>query len=154
MSYRLKLIADFENIRINDNCLKIISNISQGDGRRAIMILQNCKYILKLKHELTEDDCYDLTGAANNTELEYIWNIIIQKNILLINDLVNYIITKSININDVLLYLNNKILSLKIKDSVKSKLLLEILNTDTKLLEKADEYLQLLYLLSLITMEI
>ena len=77
-----------------------------------------------------------------------------KKNILSINELVRYILTNSININDVLLYLNNKILTLKIKDSTKSKLLQEILNTDAKLLDKGDEYLQLLYLLSLITLEI
>lgn len=154
MSYRLKLIAEFENIKINDNCLDIISNMSQGDGRRAIMILQNCKYILKLKNKITEDDCYDLTGAANNTELQYIWSVIEEKNISLIDDLVKYILKNSININDILLYINNKILTLKIKDSIKSKLLQEILNIDAKLLDKGDEYLNILYLLSLITLEI
>jgi hypothetical protein len=34
----------------------------------------------------------------------------------------------------------------------KSKLVIEILNVNTKLLEKADEYLQLLYLFTLIIM--
>lgn len=154
MAYRLKLIADYENININDTCLETICTIGNGDARRAIMILQNCKYILKLKKKITPDDCYDLTGAANKTELEYIWNELTKKDILLIDDIVKYIITKAINISDILVYLNIKIANLNINDSIKSKIIIEILNTDTKLLEKADEYLQLLYLFSLITLQI
>lgn len=154
MSYRLELIADFEKININKKCLDVICKISQGDSRRAIMILQNCKYILKLKKEITIDDCYNLTGTATQSELDYIWNIITNKDIEQINDLTQYIINNSINITDILQFLNNKIITSKIKDSVKSKLIMEILNTDTKLLEKADEYLQMLFLLSLISAEI
>ena len=59
---------------------------------------------------------------------------------------------KCINLNDLLLFLHNKILESKLKDKDKSKLLITITNTETKLIEGGDEFLNILYLLSQINL--
>ena len=49
LSQRLFDIAQLENIKISKECIKQIAKNSEGDGRKAIMILQNSKYIIKIK---------------------------------------------------------------------------------------------------------
>lgn len=150
LNERLSAICNFEKLNINNECINRISEISEGDCRKAIMILQNCKYVLKMKKTLTIEDCEILTGTTNKNKLNDIWTNIMNANIYEINTLTKNTINEGVNINDLLKFLKNKIIESKISDSNKSKLIIELLNVNTKLLEKADEYLQLLYLFSLI----
>lgn len=152
LNKRLTKISEFEKIKINSECINRISEISEGDCRKAIMILQNCKYILKIKKSITVKDCEELTGTASIETLENIWtklmNSNIDSNIYEIDKLANNVLYDGINLNDLFKYLKNKILKSKINDSVKSKLITELLNVNTKLMEKTNEYLQLVYLFS------
>lgn len=150
LNERLTAISKFEKININHDCINRISEISDGDCRKAIMILQNCKYIIKNDNNIIIEDIDNLTGVTNIKKLEKIWNDILNSNIYEVNNITKYIIHNGININNLLIFLKNKILNSNMSNQNKSKLILEILNINTKLLEKADEYLQLLYLFSLI----
>jgi replication factor C subunit 2/4 len=145
---RLNKIAKFEKIKINEDCINRISQISEGDCRKAIMILQNCKYTLKLKNTITIKDCDELTGTTSEKELENLWIELNQSNIYDMDKFTKKILYNSINLNDMLKFLKNKIINSNINDSNKSKLIGEILNVNTKLMEKANEYLQLIYLFS------
>jgi len=151
LNERLSAISRLENINIDDKCINRISEISDGDCRKAIMILQNSKYIMKIKNNITPEDYDDLTGTTNIKYLEEIWNNIINSNIYEINTLTKSVLNNGVNINNLLIFLKNKILESKISDDNKSTLIIEILNINTKLLEKANEYLQLVYLFSLIS---
>lgn len=151
LNERLIAISKLENININNKCINKISEISEGDCRKAIMILQNTKYIIKMKKNITPEDYDDLTGITNIKYLEEIWNNIIKSNIYEINTLTKSVLNNGVNINNLLIFLKNKILESKISDENKSNLIIEILNINTKLLEKANEYLQLVYLFSLIS---
>ena len=143
---RLKLIANREKIKLTDDIYKKIIKTSEGDARRAIMTLQNIKYINK---NLNIDD---MLGITNNIILEDIWKKIIKTNTKEILLITHNIKNKCINLNDLLLFLHNKILESKLKDTEKSKLLITITNTETKLVEGGDEFLNILYLLSQINM--
>jgi hypothetical protein len=116
------------------------------------MILKNCKYVLKMKDNLTIEDCDILTGTTGKHILENIWVNMMNANIYEMNSITKNVINNGININDLLKFLKNKIVNTNMSNQNKSKLIMEILNVNTKLLEKADEYLQLLYLFSLIIM--
>lgn len=146
LNERLSKIAEFEKIKIDLKCINRISEISEGDCRKGIMILQNCKYILKIKKEITIEDCDDLTGTTSLNNLEKIWEKLKNFTIYDVNTFTKSILYDCVNLNDLLKFLKNKIIQSKIKDSLKSKLLFEILNVNVKLMEKADEYLQLVYL--------
>ena len=145
---RLTKIAQFENININSECINRISEISNGDCRKGIMVLQNCKYIIKMKGNITISDCDDLTGTTSSKDLEKLWLSISESTIYDIDKIVKKVLYDGVNLNDMLIFFKNKIISKKINDSVKSKLIIEILDINTKLMEKANEYLQLLYLFS------
>ncbi len=151
LNERLSSIAKFEKINIPNDCINRIGEISEGDCRKAIMILQNCKYIIKIKNgNMTVEDCDELTGTTPQKKLNEIWTNLINSNIYEINTLAKSVLYNGVNINDLLKFLKNKIIDSKLSNDNKSKLVLEILNVNTKLLEKADEYLQILYLFSII----
>lgn len=146
LNERLSKIAEFEKIKIDSKCINRISEISDGDCRKGIMILQNCKYILKMKKEMTVEDCDNLTGTTSINDLENIWNKLKNSTIYDMNTFTKSILYNGVNLNDLLKFLKNKIIQSKINDNSKSKLLFELLNVNVKLMEKADEYLQLVYL--------
>jgi replication factor C subunit 2/4 len=146
---RLKLISRNEKLYLDDDIYKKIINTSEGDARRAIMTLQNIKYIKNKNKSLNIDD---LLGITNNNILEDIWNDIIKSNIKNILALTRNIKNKCINLNDLLLFSHNKILTSKLQDTNKSNLLTTIINTETKLIEGGDEFINILYLLSQINL--
>jgi replication factor C subunit 2/4 len=151
LSQRLQDISILEKINISTDCIRQIAKNSEGDGRKAIMILQNSKYIIKIKKNITIKDCDEFSGITNEIELNNIWEKLNNANIYEINELAHYIIDNGININNLLKFINNKIIdSNNLSDDNKQKLLIEILNVSTRLIEKADEYLQIIYLFSII----
>jgi replication factor C subunit 2/4 len=153
LSERLAKIAILENIKINKDCVERISEISGGDGRKAIMILQNCKYIKKEKNKyITIEDCDEITGITNEKILKKIYDKLLESNIYELNDLVIDIINNGTNLNNLLRYIKDNIIVSKISDSNKSKIITEILDIECKLMEKADESLQILYLFSMISL--
>ena len=152
LNERLNIICKFEKLKINNDCINRIGEISEGDCRKAIMILQNCKYVLKMKDNIVIEDLDVLTGTTGKQILENIWVNMMDANIYEINTITKNIINNGVNINDLLKFLKNKIVNSNMSNQNKSKLIMEILNVNTKLLEKADEYLQLLYLFTLIIM--
>lgn len=151
LSQRLYDIARLEKIKISEDCIRQIAKNSEGDGRKAIMILQNSKYIIKIKKNITTKDCDEFSGMTSEIELDNLWKTLNDATIYEINDLAHYVIDNGININNLLKYINNKIInSTSINDDTKQKLLIEILNISSRLLEKSDEYLHIIYLFSII----
>ena len=150
LSDRLKKIAILENININKKCINQIAKNSDGDGRKAIMILQNSKYILKIKKHITPDDCDEFSGITPEIILNELWDKVNNSSIYEIDELTHYVINNSVNINELLKFFNKKIIYSNLNDTNKSNLIIEIINISAKLLEKSDEFLQILYLFSLI----
>ena len=65
--------------------------------------------------------------------------------------------SNSVNITELLHFLKNQIVKFKtnlLKDNIKSKLINIITNTEAKLLERGDEFINILYILSSINIEI
>jgi replication factor C subunit 2/4 len=147
MIFRLKQIAKKENITLSDECFEKVFQISEGDARRSIMLLQNIKYLYKYKKNITIKDLDELVGSTSIDCLEMIWTTVINKDIANIVDIANYIKSQSINISELLFFLKDKIIKLKIKDNIKSKLIMIITNTEARLLERGDEFINIMYLL-------
>jgi replication factor C subunit 2/4 len=148
MVYRLKQIAYKEKIKLSDECFDKIFQISEGDARRSIMLLQNVKYLYKFKNIITTKDLDELVGSTSIEDLELIWEKTINSQISDLIELSKYIKSQSINISELLHFIKEKIMNLKIKDEVKSKLITIIANTESKLLERGDEFINVLYVLS------
>jgi replication factor C subunit 2/4 len=148
MVYRLKQIANKEKLKLSDECFDKIFQISEGDARRSIMLLQNVKYLYKFKKIITIKDLDELVGSSSIEDLEVIWEKTRNSQISDLIELSKYIKSQSINISELLHFIKEKIMSLKIKDEVKSKLITIIANTESKLLERGDEFINVLYVLS------
>jgi replication factor C subunit 2/4 len=127
---KLKFISSKENILIDGNGIESLSNIANGDLRKAILILQNVKYIKINSDEkvISDKDIYDMCKYISDSQLEkYIISITQNKNI---DNIISFI-------NDIL---NNGFV------------LFDLSVIEKKINDGADEYIQLLKIFMSISM--
>jgi replication factor C subunit 2/4 len=142
---KLKYIAQQENLNINDNILTTIIDISEGDARRSIMNLQNMKYLLNNKKNITSQEIIQMNGGIpdNYNILKQITN----KNVLQIQKITISLFKEGYVIKSILKKLIEEILNSKYDEIIKANILIELCNTDKKLSEGCTEYIQLLNIL-------
>lgn len=142
---RLKEIAEQENFELKniDEITDTISSISKGDARKAIMTLQNLKYIYKFKNKITVDDIYDITYYVSKNKIKILWDMLI-KNVSFdkINNEINKFRKNSYSVTNILEHLQEFTVIENINDKKKSMICLQLGNTEKRLLEGADEYIQ------------
>ncbi len=159
MKLKIENIATNEKLQLDSEIIsKIISN-ANGDLRKGIMILQNINYIYDKSTEsdidgtIDQNLIYDIMNSVPNEFIDNIINKCIDVNST-IQDVIestNTIVAKGYSAGEVLQQTLNIILSNdKIHDNHKSLICVNIANTERKLLEGADEYLQLLNIFSYI----
>ena len=144
---KLKLISINEKISIDDDGLYSIANISNGDFRKSIILLQNLKYYASTNNTLfTEKDIYNICNyITEDILLSYINKIKLNNNITCVIEITNEIINKGYVFNSILLKIidfivNNKELS----DDKKATILYEFSNIEKKINDGADELIQLI----------
>lgn len=149
---KLQNISKKENINIDDNALISIANISNGDLRKSILMLQNLKYIKYENNnlEIKSNNVYELCKYISQNEMEiYINNIKNNSDISNIVKITKEIINKgyifSSIINKIVDYIINND---NINDNIKAKILLEISYIEKNINDGAAEYIQLLKLLN------
>jgi|SaaInlStandDraft_6_1057023.scaffolds.fasta_scaffold29675_2 replication factor C subunit 2/4 len=149
MENMIENIAKKEKLTIEKDFIKELRIISKGDMRKSINLLENVYYLYN------KFDIKDLRECAGLLEKSYIENIIniigdpntTPKNILfLVNDFKNESYSSLILIEDIF----NHIVSLNIKDKLKSKIILCIVDVDAALNNNADETIQLIHLFMII----
>lgn len=154
MINRLKFIANKEKIKLDDKCYEKIYDISEGDARKAIMILQNTKYIYNMEKKISENDIIEMIGLSTYNELNLIWEEIKKSSmsksmsnlIKITSDIHNY----GINLNQFLIFLKDKIIDSKLSDNTKSMIIMKIADTEARIIERGDEYINVLNILCLI----
>jgi replication factor C subunit 2/4 len=154
---KLQWIAQKEKIIINNTALKSIAEISNGDLRKSILMLQNIKYIKidstlnnkkLLENKITTKDVYEMCKYISKEELvSYIDQIKKKDNISNIIKIIKDIINKGFIFNSII----NKIIEYIIeneciKDNIKAKILFEMSFIEKNINDGADEYIQLLKL--------
>lgn len=151
---KLMAISKRENLIISDTNMEIFVNIIKGDARKGVMSLQNLKYIsggddlnISENIEITKEDIYIVTNHFDKTYIEPIWNLCFNKSTtinILINN-VNKINAEGYPITVIL----DVILELCLKNTFlneqqKGNVLLHLGSTERKLIDGANEYIQLL----------
>jgi replication factor C subunit 2/4 len=158
MKQRLHMICQNENMTINDECLKRICEISQGDARRAIIILQNLKYIYinysRQNKIISIDDIDKSQGITSNKILDDIYECILKSSLKELNIITKNILNQSINLCELILFLKNKIVNSLLDDIDKSNIIMILIEIESRLYERGDEYLNILYLLSNINLKL
>jgi len=92
---KLKFISNNENLSYDDNAIKILSTLCNGDLRKSINSLQN---ISMQNCYITEELCYSIMGTITNSDLNNLIDILTDKKLNFIQ--VYNQINKIIKIND------------------------------------------------------
>lgn len=155
---KLKWISINEKIKINNSALECIGDISNGDLRKSILILQNIKYIKKnngmnLSAEINKEDIYDICKyISNENMIKYINEIKFNNNIINVINVTKEIINNGYVFNSIMIKISNYIIRNKeINDNQKAKVLFEISFIEKNINDGADEFIQLLKLLNIIS---
>lgn len=155
---KLKCISVNEDIKINNSALECIGDISNGDLRKSILMLQNIKYIKKnsykiLSSEIHKDDIYNICKyISDEIMIKYIDEIRLNSNIINVINVTKEIINNGYVFNSIMTKISNYIISnKKINDNQKAKILFEISFIEKNINDGADEFIQLLKLLNIIS---
>jgi replication factor C subunit 2/4 len=152
---RLKLISFKENMILNDDVYDAIRIIVKGDARRAIMILQNLQYFYKIDINITKDHVYQISGYVPYDEAKKYFKKCIKKETKIsdIYEIAHELKCKAYPLSSIMEQVNNFIIrNDSINDKYKSLIAIELSMTEKRLLDGADEFLQLFNLLSFIKM--
>jgi replication factor C subunit 2/4 len=144
---KLKQISNNEKISISDDGLYSIANISNGDFRKSIILLQNLKYYSATNNILfTKNDIYKICNFINDDAiLAYINKIKDNNNIDCIMDITNEIVAKGYVFNSILIKVIDYVVNNnELEDNKKASILFEFSNIEKKINDGADELIQLI----------
>lgn len=142
---RLKNISEKEKMNVSKSCLKTLVKLSGGDLRQSIMCLQYLKYYNIYKNEIVPSDIVNMMGDVDERIIKKHWNICVSGNM---NDARNSAISvnkrNGWNVFMLLAHLRNCLIESDLNDNQKSNIALELANSEQRLLDGADDYIQTL----------
>ena len=139
ISIKIKDICKKENIKYDESIISTLIELSSGDMRKIISLLQIASKVF-LNHKITSDDILIIAGAIPSTIITQIMDVL--KNSGNIKKLVNFLINEAYPINEVI----NRLLPIiinspKIKN--KNDICIILAQTEYRLICGTDEYIQL-----------
>jgi replication factor C small subunit len=149
--YRLKWICSQEKVKCYDDALEVIYEISQGDMRKAINILQAASTL----GEVTISNVYKVVGLAHPKEVREIIQLALAGKFIEARDrLRELMITYGLSGSDVLKQMHREIFSadLKIPEDARVVLADYIGEIQFRIIEGADDEVQLTALLAKIAL--
>ena len=76
---KLKQVVEGEKLNIDENTLNIISDISNGDLRKGINLLQSLSMVIMKDVKITPELCWEITGVPSDKIIIDIFNILVSK---------------------------------------------------------------------------
>ena len=151
MVNKLKNIATNEKFVVPDDVYDKIVELSKGDIRSGIITLQYLKYIYDYQGSLSVKDIFETTNYLPNAVINEIWERCIDNKNSTVNDAKKDALLlkqKGYSINSILEKLNCLVINCnKITDEQKSLISINLSETEKRLVDGADEYIQLLNIL-------
>lgn len=141
MCDKIKDIVKKENINISSDNIELLYNISDGDLRKAIMLLQNLKY--SGNPIINKEYIYEISGHAPDSVIENIFYTCTTKNIIDIYEINNVIRSNGWIINNILTKLLMFVIKSDLSDIKKKQICKKIASSERMLIDGADEYIQL-----------
>jgi len=146
---RLIEILKKENVNYAEDGIDAIIDVSEGDIRHATNILQSCAAFGKV----TEENVYGISSRAKPEDIRKILNLALKGKFI---DARNYINNLMLNLGisgeDILLQMNKEILYLDVDDKIKINVIDIIGECNFRLVEGANERIQIEALLAKIGM--
>ena len=142
----LKGLAEKEGLQVDDNALKAIYEVSRGDVRKAENVLQSCSAISK---EITDKLIYDIVSAARPQEVKQVLEIALGKNFLQAREkLLDLMLKHGLSGTDIIKQIQQEIWQLPISDEGKIQIVEKCGETEFRMVEGSDEFVQLEALLA------
>jgi len=139
-------VADKENLKIGNKATDILCEISEGDVRRVYNVLQSCSSISK---EITEDLIYGMVSFANPKEVKKVLEIAVSGDFIKAREkLLKTMLENGLSGTDIIKQVQKEIWELDIKNENKLKLIEKCGETEFRMVEGSDEFIQLESLLS------
>lgn len=146
----IEKIKKEENLTINEKTSDALYDISDGDVRRVINILQSCASLNKI---ITEDLVFSLVSAARPKEVKEVLEIAINGDFIKSRDkLLDTMLKHGLSGFDIIKQIQKEILNLNIKDEKKLVLIEKCGEVEFRMVEGSDEYLQLESLLAAVVL--
>ena len=151
MIKKLKLIANEENVDIDDDVFTEITKICCGDARRSINTLQNIKYIPNASdRKIIKQDIYEMTSYIESKYFDKYWNNILSFTMLELNELVIELINTGYPLDYLLLRIKDKVITTKMSDKQIAKIIVYIGKVERMITCGSDNYIQLFAVLAYI----
>ncbi len=149
ITHIIKNIAEKEGMSIDDKAVAALYNVSGGDCRRMINIIQACSN----EKELTEAKIYDIVRLVQPNQLREILSNAISGNFLASREkMLDLMLKQSISGIDIIKEIQKEISNLAIDDRLKVKLIEKCGETEFRLVEGSDEFIQIESLLASFTL--
>jgi replication factor C subunit 2/4 len=151
---KLELIAESEKIRLKPEIFEVITEISEGDMRKAIMYLQFTKYQKKITYDITDIDIYEVAGVIPQKLLISVLDMCQSKDAKKLSKVIDktkMLFCSGYPVHGIFEKTVKLIVDANLTDEQKSKICMQIANAEKKLLDGADEYLQMLDVFGFIT---
>lgn len=145
----MKSIAKHEKIKINEEAIEAIHDLSEGDARRAENMLQSCASV---SDDITKSVVFQTVSAAEPKEVIEVMNLALKKDFIKSRDkLMDIMIKHGLSGLDIIRQIHKSVWKLNIRDEDKVKLVEKCGEVEFRMVEGSDEYLQLESLLASFT---
>jgi len=142
---RIKLIAEMESVELREDGLKAILYVAEGDLRRAINTLQAAAAL----GVVDEKAVYRVVGKASPVEIREMMELALSGNFMKSREkLRELMITYGLSGVDIIRQMHREVFALKIPEEAKVKLADKIGEINFRMIEGADEEIQLSALLA------
>ncbi|MCD6477240.1 MAG: replication factor C small subunit [Candidatus Aenigmarchaeota archaeon] len=143
---RLKTIIEKEKINIDSSALDAICDLSNGDIRKAINLLQTSAIN---SEKITEKAVYNVAGLGRPKEIKKMLEYAIKGNFLDSRKILNNMIYKEgVSAFDIIKYLSSTVYEMKISEKKKAAIIEKIGEYEFRLLQGANDIIQLESLLA------
>ncbi|MBU1246009.1 MAG: replication factor C small subunit [Nanoarchaeota archaeon] len=137
----IKNIAHTEKLKVSDSAIKVLIEVTGGDARRLENILQSCSVISK---NIDDNLIFDIVSAAKPKEVLDILKWSSQGEFIRARDLLlDTMLKHGLSGFDIIKQIQKEIWSLEVEDKVKLKMSEKCGETEFRMVEGSDEFLQL-----------
>ncbi|XP_071949682.1 replication factor C subunit 4-like [Antedon mediterranea] len=143
-------IAGKENVKCSERALLAIIQVTEGDLRKAITLLQSA-HRLKGEEGITEDDIQEIAGSVPVSVVSDLIKTCHSNSFEKLDDAVTKTLAEGYAASQMILQIHEIIVSQPdLNDNQKSKICERLAIVDKRLIDGADEYLQIMDLLTVV----
>lgn len=154
MTNKLRDIAEKEKFDVSKEVLEKVVELAKGDIRSGIITLQYIKYIYDYQGSISIKDIYETTNYLPVYVIKGVWARCIENNNVTVADVKReamFLKQKGYSINSILNKLNQLVITNKhLNDNQKSLIAFNVAKSEKRLIDGADEYIQLFNILAYI----